>query len=362
MICHATNFTPDNTIHNFLSVHQTRNQWIYECLETGGVSMKANKIGWNSLSFVKGVLDWLYKRSNECDLHIQDLIVIKDCKNRLNYLNRVGHETILMKSVIMCCAVGDSVMAPALFAFCFVSCWGLGNLSHWHDHDLREYEAGMLQRWRLLNGSESNKLRQAETVPWWKTMQQCSKDAERARCFGRTNLATRHDTQDSPYIVRFRDVWRWESRFIPLALEPILAPTPENNRPAEVLLRSSMLHQYCSAWRWDIPPNGNSAFDRENDYQSIDFPYLSDKIMWYPASFGAFLLRNPLPLQFASKICSQSTTQGLNCLEEEVEEQTTCWILQDADEANPEECQKWDPKLSGTGSVAGMFKVIHTRT
>lgn len=125
MICHATNFTPDNTIHNFLSDHQTRNQWIYECLETGGVSMKANKIGWNSLSFVKGVLDWLYKRSNECDLHIQDLIVIKDCKNRLNYLNRVGHETILMKSVIMCCAVGDSVMAPALFALFPAEVWAI---------------------------------------------------------------------------------------------------------------------------------------------------------------------------------------------------------------------------------------------
>lgn len=43
-----------------------------------------------------------------------------------------------------------------------------------------------------------------------------------------------------------------------------------------------------------MDPNGNSAFDRENDYQSIDVPYLSDKIMWHPASFGAFLLRNPL--------------------------------------------------------------------
>ena len=247
--------------HHFLSDHQTRNQWIYECLETGGVSMKANKIGWNSLSFVKGVLDWLYKRSNECDLHIQDLIVIKDCKKRLNYLNRVGHETILMKSVIMCCAVGDSVMAPALFAFCFVSCWGLGNLSHWHDHDLREYEAGMLQRWRLLNGSESNKLRQAETLPWWKTMQiMQQRFAETVpRCFGRTNLATRRpDTQDSPYknVVRLTVMFEDGPVHSPNHLEPILAPTPENHRPAEILLRNSMLHQSCSAWRWDIPPNG----------------------------------------------------------------------------------------------------------
>ena len=117
--------------------------------------------------------------------------------------------------------------------FCSFSRWGLGNLSHWHDHDLREYEECW---WRLLNFSKSNKLRQSETVPWWKTVQQ--------RCW----TCTMQSWQE--------EFGLYQARYSGFALHGTLPECFRDGRAGSFPLDCSQ-YWLCLKMGY-VPPNGNS--------------------------------------------------------------------------------------------------------